>query len=157
MLLVKSNVSRSLNKAPLISSVLSLAWLPMTVAGQESESSPRTVGSSADLLTLGLSLAVVIGVIYALAYVLKRMNVSHTGNRQIKVVASAAMGTRERVCVIEVAGEQHLLGVTANQISHLATLSEHIDTSSSEVTVPFKDRLAQFMNGSAAQNKGSGQ
>jgi flagellar protein FliO/FliZ len=57
-------------------------------------------------------------------------------------------GAKERVLVIEVAGEQHLLGITAHNINHLATLSTLIDNSTtSPGNEKFKDKLALFMGG----------
>jgi flagellar protein FliO/FliZ len=45
----------------------------------------------------------------------------------IKVVASTAVGTRERVVLLQVGQQQVLVGVTANQISHLHTLNENVE------------------------------
>jgi flagellar protein FliO/FliZ len=57
-------------------------------------------------------------------------------------------GAKERVLVIEVAGEQHLLGITAHNINHLATLTSLIDNSpASPGNENFKDKLALFMAG----------
>lgn len=57
-------------------------------------------------------------------------------------------GAKERVIVIEVAGEQHLLGITAHNINHLVTLSSPIDNSAtSPGNEKFKDKLALLMAG----------
>ena len=65
-------------------------------------------------------------------------------------------GAKERVLVIEVGGEQHLLGVTAHNINHLATLATPIDNKpASPGNENFKDKLALFMAGKI--NPGAGQ
>ncbi|MGS2720436.1 flagellar biosynthetic protein FliO [Paraglaciecola aestuariivivens] len=78
---------------------------------------------------------------------MRRFNVTHTGTSNMKVVASMMAGTKERVMVIEVGGEQHLLGVTAHNINHLATLNSPITTQSATGQDSFKDKLAMFMAG----------
>ncbi|WP_338063723.1 flagellar biosynthetic protein FliO [Alteromonas flava] len=98
-------------------------------------------------MSIFLSLLVVIGIIFALAYVMRRFNVAHTGNGDLKVVASMVAGTKERVMVVEVGDEQYLLGVTAHNISHLATLPNKITPKKSEVADQFKQKLVQAMAG----------
>ncbi|AGH45768.1 flagellar biosynthetic protein FliO [Paraglaciecola psychrophila 170] len=79
---------------------------------------------------------------------MRRFNVTQSGTSNIKVVASMMAGAKERVLVIEVAGEQHLLGITAHNINHLATLSSPIDnTTTSTGNEKFKDKLAMLIAG----------
>ncbi|MFT4940904.1 MAG: flagellar protein FliO/FliZ [Paraglaciecola sp.] len=56
-------------------------------------------------------------------------------------------GTRERVLVIEIGGEQHLLGVTSQNINHLAKLDTPIVTEKMTGGENFKEKLAMFMAG----------
>lgn len=55
---------------------------------------------------------------------MRRFNVTQAGNGQMKMVASMMAGAKEKIIVLEVGEEQYLLGVTANQINHLATLDK---------------------------------
>ena len=49
----------------------------------------------------------------------------------MKIVAAMPLGTRERIVVIEVGGQQLLLGITATQINTLHVFSEPVvDTQS---------------------------
>jgi flagellar protein FliO/FliZ len=99
-------------------------------------------------VSIFLSLLLVIGVVFMLAFLMRRFNVTQSGTSNLKVVASMMAGAKERVMVIEVAGEQHLLGITAHNINHLATLSTPIDTSTaSSGNENFKDKLSLFMAG----------
>ncbi|WP_315853219.1 flagellar biosynthetic protein FliO [Alteromonas oceanisediminis] len=96
----------------------------------------------------------VIGIIFALAYVMRRFNVTQAGSGQMKIVASMMAGTKERVVVVEVGSEQFLLGVTAHNINHLATLSEPLKKSEAVNTgEQFKDKLIQAMAGKLRGDK----
>ena len=58
-------------------------------------------------------------------------------------------GTRERVLVIDVGGEQHLLGITSQNINHLAKLEIPLVTEKVTSGENFKEKLAMFMAGKA--------
>lgn len=88
------------------------------VVGQHAPSAPGLFGA---VLALLLVLALVVG----LGWLLKRMPGSSFRQAEgLKLVASVAVGAKERVVVLEVNGEQMLLGVTAGGISKLHTLSD---------------------------------
>jgi flagellar protein FliO/FliZ len=114
----------------------------------EASSAPQSLSNPTSIVSIFLSLLLVIGVVFILAFLMRRFNVTQSGTSNIKVVASMMAGAKERVLVIEVAGEQHLLGITAHNINHLATLSSLIDNSpASPGNENFKDKLALFMGG----------
>lgn len=48
---------------------------------------------------------------------LKRRPGSNGGNRQLRIITAVAVGTRERVVLLEVEGEKVLVGVTPQQIT----------------------------------------
>lgn len=86
------------------------------VVGQHAPSTPGLFGAVFALLAV---LALVVG----LGWLLKRMPGSSFRQADgLKLVASVAVGAKERVVVLEVNGEQLLLGVTAGGISRLHTL-----------------------------------
>lgn len=69
------------------------------------------------------ALLLVLGLIIGLGWLLKRMPGSGFRTSEgLKLVASLPLGAKERVVVVEVNGEQVLLGVTAGGISVLHTL-----------------------------------
>jgi len=45
----------------------------------------------------------------------------------MKVAASMVVGTKEKIMVIQVGEEQHLIGVTSHNISHLSKLDKNLD------------------------------
>ncbi len=86
--------------------------------GQHAASTPGMFGAVMALLAV---LALIVG----LGWLLKRL--PGTGFRPaegLRVVASLNVGVKERVVVVDVNGEQLLLGVTSAGISHLHRLAE---------------------------------
>lgn len=88
---------------------------------QVGQAVPQTSGLAATLLALGL----VVALILVLAWVLKKL--PGAGLRPLpglRVVASLAVGPRERVVLVDCGGQQLLLGVTQHAVSLLYTLPE---------------------------------
>ena len=68
-----------------------------------------------------------IGLILSLAWSVKRFGgMNFSGNREMKVVTSIALGARERIALIDIKGQQFLIGVTTQQINHLHSFDEAI-------------------------------
>ncbi len=78
-------------------------------------------------MTFG-GLIIVLGVIFLLTFLLKKTRMSSMlGNQsKIKIISQLAIGQRERIMVLDVNGEQILVGITAQQITHLKTLENPI-------------------------------
>lgn len=73
-----------------------------------------------ELLSLAASLIIVIGAILLLGWLYSRSKLFGGGNADvINVVASRALGSKERLIVVEIAGKQLLLGLTAVQVQTL--------------------------------------
>ena len=148
MLLANWKESKSLNKQK---AYKTWAWIVISSClciSFEANSAPQSLSNPTSIVSIFLSLLLVIGVVFILVFLMRRFNVTQSGTSNLKVVASMMAGAKERVLVIEVAGEQHLLGVTAHNISHLATLSTLIDTkTTSPGNENFKDKLAMLMAG----------
>jgi len=94
---------------------------------------PRQHLSGADAVSVSnwplvlLTLFGMICLIFALAWFARRFGgVNFSANRNITVVSSLAVGARERVALIDVNGQQFLLGVTTQGISHLHSFSEPV-------------------------------
>jgi len=148
MLLVNWKESKSLDKQKAYKTWAWIALGSCSCISFEANSAPQNLSNPTSIVSIFLSLLLVIGVVFMLAFLMRRFNVTQSGTSDLKVVASMMAGTKERVLVIEVAGEQHLLGITAHNINHLATLSTLIDNSTaSSGNDKFKDKLALFMAG----------
>jgi len=68
----------------------------------------------ADLSTMIMSLALVVGFIFAAAFVVKRMpfGVGGRGNGALKVLAALPLGPKERLLLVQARGEELLIAVS---------------------------------------------
>ena len=115
-----------------------------------SESDPAEVldpMSSVYLIKLTLGLVIVVVSIFAIAWGFKRLNLSsHSANSQLQIIATLALGTRDRIVVLEVGDEQLLLGVSPGKIEKLHLLSKPLEISQGEaVSASFAQKLNQLM------------
>ncbi len=78
---------------------------------------------AAGLAQAGLGLALVLALIFACGWAVRRFGLQTAGgNRLLKVVASTMVGQRERVVVVEIGDSWLVLGVAAGQVCALHTL-----------------------------------
>jgi len=79
-----------------------------------------TAVNGTELLSFAASLIIVVGVIVVLGWLYSRSKILSGGNSDvINIVASRALGSKERLMVVEIAGKQLLLGMTASQVQTL--------------------------------------
>ncbi|MCW8107631.1 flagellar biosynthetic protein FliO [Alteromonas ponticola] len=123
--------------------------LPLAFSSSAFAQSTQSITNPTSVLSIFLSLLLVVAIIFALAYVMRRFNVTHSSNGQLKVVASMMAGAKERIMVIEVGDEQHLVGITSQSISHLSKLENNIQSqrSSDNPGALFKQKLVSAMAG----------
>ncbi|MDD5298567.1 MAG: flagellar biosynthetic protein FliO [Rhodocyclaceae bacterium] len=96
-----------------------LASLPVHAA----ELPPALPDAGAGLGQVVLGLIVVIALLWASLYLLKRLQSPRGGVASgLKVVAATAVGPRERVVVVEVGETWLVVGVAPGQVSALSTL-----------------------------------
>lgn len=85
------------------------------------------INSSTHLASVAVGLVFIVGLILALGWFLRRFNQGGLfQNSAIKIIASLPLGTRERLAVVDVGGQQLLLGITATQITTLHVFNEPI-------------------------------
>lgn len=94
---------------------------------------PGAVEAS-ELLSLAASLIIVVAMILALGWLYSRSRLAGSGAGDvINVVANRALGGKERLVIVEVAGKQLLLGMTASSVRTLHVFDtpvvEHRDVS----------------------------
>ena len=78
------------------------------------------VFSGTSVLQVILSLAFVIVLIYAVAWYVRRLQLTTTGSGQsMRVVSALSVGTREKVVLVQVGEEQLLLGVAPGRVNLL--------------------------------------
>ncbi len=96
------------------------------------------------ILQVALALVATLALVVLAAWLLKRFGgagMRSTGT--IRVLAAAPIGTRERVMLVEVHGQQLLLGVTAQHVTNLHTFGA--DAPSVSTGDDFKVTLKSWM------------
>lgn len=110
-----------------------------TAAPDSPVRAPDTFGT---IVSLGLGLVAVVAVIYGCAWIIRRMNgMTGMNNNAIKVVSVMAIGARERIALIEVGGQQILLGITPSAIRTLHVFDEPVVEAGSAGSSDFARRL----------------
>ena len=102
--------------------------------------------------------------ILLIAWLVKRFSgLTGMGGRDLKIVSAIAVGTRERVAIVEVRGEQFLIGATPHNISLLHHFSEEqvlasaVRSSAEPTKTPsaFADKLQTILKQSSAADSES--
>lgn len=117
-----------------------LGFIPLTAGGSgllgvliawpcSAEPTAQTAQVAAGYLTqLVGGLALVILVIIALAWILRRMpGVPGQGQQVIEILAVRSVGSRERLLLVQIGEEQILVGLTPSGMRHLHTMRKMID------------------------------
>jgi len=107
------------------------AGLVSTARAEESVTVPSlavTPGvGSGDVLSIGVSMFIVLGVIIVLGWGYSRSRFLAGGtNDVINVVATRALGPKERLLVVEVADQQLLVGMTSTGVQTLHVLDKPV-------------------------------
>ena len=113
------------------------------------EAAPAVGGGVAGQLTqLVLGLLLVLGLIFFLAWLLRRVQQTGPGGKGqvIELIGSRALGPRDRLVLVQVGNEQILLGLTPGTISALHVLKEPVQVPGTEQATPeFAQRLMELL------------
>jgi flagellar protein FliO/FliZ len=121
---------------------------------------------ASDWLSFALSFGIVLALLGALLYTLKRMqsgNLLGMGQRRIRVIDSMSLAPRQKIVLVRVKDQDILLGITVQQINTLASFplsAEEIaadaaaQSSSVENTAPLAQRFADLLKSAQNKNKG---
>ena len=82
---------------------------------------PSTLGAGS-MLQFGLGLAIVLGLIVAAGWFMKRFSLGPSASGILKVVAGTSVGQRERVVLVEVGETWMVLGVAPGRVNALHTM-----------------------------------
>lgn len=104
-------------------------------------------GLGGQLVQLILGLLLVIGVIFLLAWLLRRVQqIVPRGGQVIKIVATQALGPRDRLVLVQVGSEQVLLGLTPGSITSLHVMAEPVHLPDAEpASAEFAQRLMELL------------
>ena len=130
-----------------------VAMLPLSVLAAEPVATAAVApasgtGIAGQLAQLVLGLLLVLGLIFFLAWLLRRVQqAGPAGKGQvIDIVGSRALGPRDRLVLVQVGNEQILLGLTPGTITALHVLKEPVQVPSTEPASPeFAQRLMELL------------
>ena len=88
---------------------------------------PADPVSGSGLLQMGFGLFVVLALILALAWMMRRLGgVQGGANSALRILGGLSLGTRERVVLVQVGEQQVLLGVAPGRVQTLHVLEQPI-------------------------------
>jgi len=110
---------------------------------QAQETAVPALGNAPELLSAGYlmqvvgSLAIVFGAVVLMAVIVKRVNRSpSTGKASLSVMGSTNVGTREKVVLINAAGQQILVGVAPGNVRTLHVFDESLTAETADEAKP---------------------
>jgi flagellar protein FliO/FliZ len=108
---------------------------------------PVAPSSSTSSLTMLFGLALVLGLIICVAWLLKRSGLTPVMNASAaaRVVGGVSVGNRERVVVIEVADQWIVVGVSPGRVNALATMPKQESPPVSPNAAPVAKNFSSWM------------
>lgn len=98
-----------------------------------------------------VGMIVVIGIIVALAWLVRRMGkMNGLMSGEVKIVSSLSLGAREKIVLVQVGEEQFLLGATPQQINRIARIKSPISPAVAAVPaerLTFQQLFAKLKHG----------
>lgn len=132
-----------------------LLWLflalPFSVLADEPvlKAAAPVAGTSVvgQLTQLVLGLLLVVGLIFLLAWLIRRVQRVGPGSAQvIELIGTRSLGTRDRLVLVQVGEEQILLGLTPGSITALHVLKQPVVVADSRPATPeFAQRLMELL------------
>ncbi|GLH44280.1 flagellar biosynthetic protein FliO [Pseudomonas moraviensis] len=134
-----------------------LAW-PLSVLAAEPSATTAAPAATAPMVNSGVAgqltqlvfgLLLVLGLIFFLAWLLRRVQqAGPAGKGQvIELIGSRALGPRDRLVLVQVGNEQILLGLSPGTITALHVLKEPVEvpTASEKATPEFAQHLLKIL------------
>lgn len=109
---------------------------------------PSSVISSENMMQMAASLLLVLVIIGILAWLLKRFTInSSSATSAIKIIATAGVGQRERIVLVEVENTRLVLGVAPGRVNILHCMNESsAKTSSDKLHELATDKFPEQLN-----------
>jgi flagellar protein FliO/FliZ len=109
----------------------------------EASSTSSAVGAGS-MLQFGLGLAIVLGLIMAAGWFMKRFSIGPSAAGTVKVVAGTSVGQRERVVVVEIGDNWLVLGVAPGRVNALHTMPRGEVAAAATTAIPMAGPQAAF-------------
>lgn len=112
--------------------------------------------TSANPFSVFFGLALILALIFASAWVMKRLGGANVGSGSgIKILTGMSVGPREKVLLLEVGEKQILIGVANGNVSHLQTFDSPVFEAAAVAQGDFSQRLRTLLT--AGGKRGGGQ
>jgi flagellar protein FliO/FliZ len=148
---MKSNAEmiRAARPAVLCRYAMAIATLAASTAVADNATPLKPPVGAVEVLSVGTSLVLVVGVILIVGWLYARAQGIRGGNNDaISIVAAQSLGPKERILVVDIAGEQLVLGTTSTQIAVLHVLNGRIEKNpAASVSGGFADRFRDAVRG----------
>lgn len=109
------------------------AAMVMPLAAAPAGSGDAGASLMTQLTQLGLGLIVVVGLIFLLGYLMRRVGpMAPQGGQHIRLISSYPLGPRDRLALVDVGGQQLLLGISPGRINTLHVFPEPVVDSQGE-------------------------
>ncbi|MDH5432363.1 MAG: flagellar biosynthetic protein FliO [Gammaproteobacteria bacterium] len=128
----------------------SVSWLCLAANETSRTISQQKIMPSDQVIPVLLGLLVTLVIIVALAFLLKKISRVNFHSSHIKVVESQNLGNKEKLMVVELQGEQYLIGVTPYSIHQLCQLKENIIPQKSSLS--FEQMMKQLLSARPMQS-----
>ncbi len=131
--------------------IIGLGLMPLGLLAAEPAARQATPladsGLGGQLLQLLLGLLLVIGLIFLLAWLMRRVQqIGPRGGQVIKILASQALGPRDRLLLVQVGEEQILLGLAPGRITPLHVMAKPLPLAEGEpVSGAFGQQLMSLL------------
>jgi flagellar protein FliO/FliZ len=130
-----------------INAIVLLIFSGASIA-QETVEVGRHANPNIDAASMIMSLLMVLILIFASAWLLKKFNVVNNSVTGMKVISSLSLGNKEKLIVVQVADEQLLLGVSSQQITLIKVLEQPLEVGA-PMTKNFGQTLTKFFTKSS--------
>ncbi|KDE39596.1 Flagellar biosynthesis protein FliO [Nitrincola lacisaponensis] len=98
------------------------------------------------VLQLLLGLGLVLGTIFLIAWLLRRVTLIPGQHRKLKVIAALSLGQRERAVLVQVGEQQVLLGVAQGQVTLLKSFEQPVIQPEAPAETAFSRTLGQYLH-----------
>lgn len=139
------NISKYISM-PVLFFVLML-WSVLVLA--EEKTAPVDPLSSASIVNMFLGLGLVLAIIFAMAWLVRRMGgMQVLGSQKIRMLGGLSLGAREKVVLVQVENKRLVLGVAQGQVNTLHVLDGDydIEEDTGNTGTDFKEKLLQALN-----------
>ena len=126
-----------------------LIGLPAAMAETVENTTPADPLSIGNMLNMLFGLVFVIAMIFALAWIVKRMGgIQLQNNQRLRLLGGLSLGARERVVLVQVDNKKLVLGVAPGQVRTLHVMEGEIEepiNNAASTDNRFKDKLLQAL------------